>query len=182
MLEILTKEEIRAHAAHYEEGNPSVYCGTYRKYNEGSLYGMWIDLTSFDSYEEFIEFCCRLHRDEAEPELMFQDFENFPENWYCESCMSEAVFDKIKEYALLDNDRREAYEAYLDTFDGSLEDFEERYCGYWRYPEDFAEEMMRECYDIPKFLEFYIDYTAVWRDMSTGGEYMEVDGYIFRVS
>ena len=37
--EPLTKEEIRAHAAHYENSNPAVYCGTYAKYNNGSLYG-----------------------------------------------------------------------------------------------------------------------------------------------
>ena len=37
--EPLTKNEIRAHAAHYEQTNPAVYCGTYAKYNNGSLYG-----------------------------------------------------------------------------------------------------------------------------------------------
>ena len=37
--EPLTKEEIRLHAAHYENSNPAVYCGTYAKYNNGSLYG-----------------------------------------------------------------------------------------------------------------------------------------------
>ena len=37
--EPLTKNEIREHAAHYENSNPAVYCGTYAKYNNGSLYG-----------------------------------------------------------------------------------------------------------------------------------------------
>ena len=30
--EPLTKNEIREHAAHYENSNPAVYCGTYAKY------------------------------------------------------------------------------------------------------------------------------------------------------
>lgn len=30
-------------------GEPSVYCGTYGKYNDGSLCGLWIDLSSFDA-------------------------------------------------------------------------------------------------------------------------------------
>ena len=38
--EPLTKNEIREHSAHYENSNPAVYCGTYAKYNNGSLYGM----------------------------------------------------------------------------------------------------------------------------------------------
>ena len=48
----LTKNEIRAHAAHYENSNPVVYFGTYAKYNGGSLYGMWIDLSTFETYRE----------------------------------------------------------------------------------------------------------------------------------
>ena len=35
---------------------PSVYVGTYKKYNEGSLFGSWVDLTKFDSKEDFIHF------------------------------------------------------------------------------------------------------------------------------
>ena len=73
--EPLTKNEIREHAAHYENSNPAVYCGTYAKYNNGSLYGMWIDLSTFENYHDFMEFCNRLHANEAEPELMFQDYE-----------------------------------------------------------------------------------------------------------
>ena len=59
--EPLTKNEIREHAAHYENSNPAVYCGTYAKYNNGSLYGMWIDLSTFENYHDFMEFCNRLH-------------------------------------------------------------------------------------------------------------------------
>lgn len=133
--ESLTKNEICAHAAHYEQTNPAVYCGTYAKYNRGSLYGMWIDLTTFETYREFIEFCNRLHADEQDAELMFQDYEHFPSQWYCEGCMGESTFDKIKEYAALSEERREAYEAYLSYWDeGTLEDFEERYEGKYNGP------------------------------------------------
>jgi hypothetical protein len=58
--EPLTKNEIREHAAHYENSNPAVYCGTYAKYNNGSLYGMWIDLSTFENYHDFrrLFFAC----------------------------------------------------------------------------------------------------------------------------
>ena len=45
------------------DGEPSVYCGTYGKYNDGSLCGLWIDLSSFDDYDEFINFCKAIHAD-----------------------------------------------------------------------------------------------------------------------
>ena len=32
-------ERIREHGYDYTSGNPAVYCGTYRKYNEGSIDG-----------------------------------------------------------------------------------------------------------------------------------------------
>ena len=83
--------------------NPSVYVGTYHKYNEGSLYGMWVDLVACGNYDTFIEVCHKLHADESDPELMFQDYENFPEKWYSESCMDEDTFDNIMEFAKLDD-------------------------------------------------------------------------------
>ena len=176
--EPLTKNEIREHAAHYENSNPAVYCGTYAKYNNGSLYGMWIDLSTFENYHDFIEFCNRLHANEAEPELMFQDYEHFPEQWYCEGCMGESTFDKIKEYAALSEERREAYEAYLSYWDeGTLEDVEERYEGKYNSPEDFAEYLCEECgyfKNLPQWLQCCIDYSAVWRNLDTGGDYTEV--------
>ena len=89
--EPLTKNEIREHAAHYENSNPAVYCGTYAKYNNGSLYGMWIDLSTFENYHDFMEFCNRLHANEAEPELMFQDYEHLLGQTAC-SGESAAVF------------------------------------------------------------------------------------------
>ena len=39
-------ERIREHGYDYETGNPAVYCGTYRKYNEVSIDGAWLDLTT----------------------------------------------------------------------------------------------------------------------------------------
>lgn len=57
---------------------PSVYVGTYHKYNCGSIAGAWLDLTDFDSSEEFYERCRELHANEADPEFMFQDWEGIP--------------------------------------------------------------------------------------------------------
>ena len=66
--------EKESHEADYRDGNPSVYCGTYGKYNDGNLSGQWIDLTTFSDYDEFRDYCYALHADEADPELMFKDY------------------------------------------------------------------------------------------------------------
>ena len=79
------------------DGEPSVYVSTYGKYNDGSLCGLWIDISSFNAYDDFIDFCKAIHADEEDPELMAQDYEGFPRQWYNEGFMSEDDFDNILE-------------------------------------------------------------------------------------
>lgn len=81
-----------------------LYCGTYRKYNNGSLYGMWIDLEQFTDAEDFFEVCDKLHEDEQFPEFMFQDFQGFPEEFYHESMNADDV-QKILDYLQLSEKR-----------------------------------------------------------------------------
>ena len=37
-----------------------VYVGTYAKYNNGSLFGAWLDLSDYSDKEEFYEACREL--------------------------------------------------------------------------------------------------------------------------
>ena len=54
-----------------------VYVGTWKKYTHGNLGGEWVDLSDFETPEEFKKYCHeKLHIDEkGEGELMFQDVE-----------------------------------------------------------------------------------------------------------
>lgn len=127
---IFQKMSVEDYMADYKLGHPSVYVGTYAKYNEGSLFGMWVDLVACGDYDTFMEVCHKLHADEEDPELMYQDYENFPESWYSECGIDEDTFDKIMEYAELDEDEQEAYEAFVDSFsEDDMEKFKERYMG-----------------------------------------------------
>ena len=69
------EDDVLSHHADYRDEHPSVYCGSYHKYASGSLGGMWIDLTTFDSFADFNNFCQAIHADEADCEPMFQDYE-----------------------------------------------------------------------------------------------------------
>ena len=79
---ILQKMSVEDYMNNCEDGHPAVYVGTYAKYNDGSLFGMWVDMVKCGDYDTFIEVCHNLHADEEDPELMYQDYECFPGAWY----------------------------------------------------------------------------------------------------
>lgn len=78
-----------------ENTNPKVYVGTWRKYNNGSIQGAWIDLSQFATYAEFVAKCKAIHKDENDPEFMIQDFSNFPDGLSAGDWMSENEFNDI---------------------------------------------------------------------------------------
>ena len=90
-------EEKSLHEYDYTSGNPALYVGTYGKYNDGNLGGMWVDMTTFSDDDEFFDFCRLLHHDEEDPEFMFQDYENMPYSLYNESANPEEIYDIISE-------------------------------------------------------------------------------------
>ena len=165
------------------DNHPAVYVGTYAKYNEGSIFGMWIDLVKCGDFDTFQEVCHNLHADEVDPELMYQDYENFPSAWYSESGIDEDTFDRIIEFADLDDDERDAFEAFSDAFGNNcIASFRERYMGQWDSEKDFAEHIVDECYnldDMMGHLASYFDYEAYARDLFIDDFYF-TDGYVFR--
>ena len=165
------------------DGEPSVYVGTYGKYNDGSLCGLWIDLSSFSDYDEFINFCKAIHADEEDPELMAQDFECFPRQWYNEGFMDEEDFDHILEYSdMCDKHGQEAVDDYMEFHD-ELDNFEEAYCGEWDSEEDFARHIISECYNLEREmgdLSRYFDYDAFGRDLFDWDYNMGANNNVFR--
>lgn len=173
---------------------PAVYVGTYRKYNNGSLDGMWLDLASFYDYEEFMNVCAYLHRDEDDPELMFQDWDNVPEDWQTESDFDEDTFDKIREWANMDSDEQEAFEAFMNAFgEDDIDSFRERYEGQYDDMEEFARYIVEETgllilphsgY-IPNEVRAQFEQVAKYFDFERYAEDLECDytwedGYVFR--
>ena len=181
-----TPEELQEAVSQHKsgcDGEPSVYVGTYGKYNDGSLCGLWIDLSSFNSYNDFINFCKAIHADEEDPELMAQDYECFPRQWYNEGFMSEEDFDHIKEYTeMCDKHSVEAVDDYMELHD-DLDNFEEAYCGEWNSEEDFARHIVDECYDLERTmgnLSQYFDYEAFARELFMYDYSMGANNHVFR--
>ena len=74
-----------------------VYVGTYKKYNEGSINGGWLDLADYKTYDDFLKACRRLHKNERDPEFMIQDTQDFPDGLSCLEWLGRKDFDDVKQ-------------------------------------------------------------------------------------
>jgi len=140
---IRKKDIISAMKRIVAETTPAVYVGTYGKYNSGSINGKWLNLEDYASKEDFYEAAKELHKDEADPELMFQDFEGFPKRYYGESSLSDELWDWLE----LSEEDRELLEVYVDdTGDtkATIDQARDAFLGTYDSEEDWAEEYLEE--------------------------------------
>ena len=178
------KEAINLQELECERESPALYCGTYGKYNSGNLGGMWVNVSTFNDYEDFVNFCKAIHADEEEPELMYQDFANIPDSLYHES-MGEEEFNEILEYCeLCDDYSVEAVDDFLEIFrPDDLDNMQDAYVGEYDSKEDFAREIVSDCYDIENMmgsLADYFDYEAFARDLFMADYYFGSHGTVLR--
>ncbi len=118
-----------------------IYVGTYAKYNAGSIAGAWLDLEGHDA-DTFADACRELHADEADPELMYQDFEGFPREFYGESHIDPRLWEWLE----LDEREREIFAAYVEDVnqDGTPEEARDAYAGTFDSPAAWAEEFLAD--------------------------------------
>ena len=139
-----------------------VYVGTYAKYNDGNLAGAWIDLDGHDK-DSFYKACKALHKTEHDPELMFQDYEGFPSEFYGESGMADGLWDWLE----MDETEQELLARYIDATgknDATLSDAQDSYAGTYESGADFAEQYAESCGDVPESFPTWIqiDWEASW--------------------
>lgn len=159
---------------------PSIYVGTYAKYNNGSIEGAWIELDGHDK-ETFYAACRALHKDEADPELMFQDYQNFPREYYGESCLSDGLWEWLE----LDDDEKELLSVYISHVEdrASYEQAREAFAGKYDSPEAWAEQLLDDTgslASVPEELRHYIDFEAYARDAGYNGMiFIQHDGEVW---
>ena len=178
------KKEINLQELECESESPALYCGTYGKYNEGNLGGMWVHPSTFNDYEDFIKFCKAIHADEEDPELMYQDFANIPDSLYHES-IGEEEFNKIAEYCeLCDEYNVSAVSDFLEFYSPEdLDRMQDAYAGVYDSKEDFAREIVNDCYDLENMmgnLSYYFDYEAFARDLFISDYHFGSHGTVLR--
>jgi antirestriction protein len=156
----------------------AVYVGTYAKYNSGSIDGDWLDLEEYSDKETFIAACQELHKDEADPELMFQDWEGIPSGMISESHIDTEVFAWLD----LDEREREILTVYRDNINdkGTIDEANDACRGVYDSPEDYAEQFHDEMgglKNVPSDLIYHIDWKSVARDMGHNGTTFVEVGY-----
>src|SRR5262245_44659676 len=106
---------------------PRLYVGTYAKYAGGSIHGARHDLDGYATRDAFLKAARELHKDDADPELMYQDFEGFPRSYYSESSVS----DDLGDWIALDEDDREMLAVYRDNVrdDADIDEARDRFAG-----------------------------------------------------
>lgn len=177
------------------QNTPSIYVGTYYKYNCGSIAGKWLNLTEYSSKEEFYQACKELHSDEEDAEFMFQDWENIPDFLISECSLDDDAFEYFEALESMDDDKAEALKVYRENVLGSsyeisvsdlIEQFEDAYQGYYGGKSDTAEveyayeyvEQAGFLNNCPNELSRYFDYEAYARDLFSSS-FVEHDGHVF---
>jgi antirestriction protein len=168
---------------------PALYCGTYGKYNDGSIAGKWLKLRDYPDAEAFLQACRELHRDEDDPEFMFQDCEGFPEELYGES-LSLDDLSKLYEWVYLADEDREVVGEYLEATgykldDVNIADIQDKLYILLDLEPGMSNDAAMGWYmidqglvEVPEHLRGYIDVEALGRDslmdFSVSG-----NGYVF---
>lgn len=144
-----------------------IYVGTYNKYNKGSIAGAWLALNDYNDAEDFIDACYALHKDEIDPELMFQDFDDIHKN-YCRECIDIA---EVYYYADACNDGiKDVIDAGLDC-EIPLDSIMGAYIGSYDSDSDFAYEMafdmgyIQEMDKVSSWLSGAIDWNHAAREL-----------------
>jgi len=167
-----------------------VYVGTYAKYNNGSIFGKWLNLSDYSDKEKFYDACRELHSDEEDAEYMFQDYENIPDGLISESWISDNLFEVVEAVSELGDDEQEAFYLWLDNgsgdidtddISGLIDSFREDYQGTYKDEEDYAYEVVEQCYDLLEFAKTYFDYEKFARDLFMT-DYWFSSSYVFRCS
>jgi antirestriction protein len=171
--------------------NVQIYVGTYSKYNNGSIFGAWIKLEDFSSMEELSSAMRKLHKDEDDPEFMFQDYEcsGIMENLglISECHIAENIYEIMEaiENSSYSEDVIEAYVSCLGNSSADIhtiiEKVEECYSGEYSNDIDFTEDLLDSTgevsNDLPNYI--YIDWERTARDIMM--DYTSFNNHYFRL-
>ena len=158
--------------------------GSYNECNDRALGSKWLDLSDYSSYEEIEDELKEegFELDGIDEELFIQDIEGLPSdccNW--DYTHPKDLFELLQEADVIDNDYKyDTLMAYLEV--RSFDDFKNRVsssgsnwdCDIYLYHNtdwyDLGYNFLHECYQIPDYLDNYIDYERY-------GDELKYDGF-----
>ena len=156
---------------------PRIYVACLASYNNGCLFGRWIEVGKDEAaLRSEVAAMLRASPEPSAEEHAIHDFENFEG---CEVREYES-FGHVVALATFAEEHGALGGEVLSYYGGDLEDartaLEDRYAGAYASLEDFAEEICSEQFvSVPERMRGYIDYEAIGRDMSLGGDIITFD-------
>ena len=137
-----------------------VYVADLAAYNNGELHGVWVDVTQDldDIQEQVSEMLKASPCEEVAEEYAIHDYEGFGayevgEYEGLESVHKVASF--LEEHGAVAGD---VLAHFGDNMEDARKALEENYVGCYSSLADYAEEITTQTSEIPKHLEYYIDY------------------------
>ena len=142
-----------------------IYVACLASYNNGDLFGKWIDLQEMedvDALREEIQGMLKLSPAPGAEEWRVDDSEGLPRSLRGEWPDLDLLMEYAENVASVDDP--EAYKACCENQHSvcSIEEFQEVFMGHYNSGPDFAEEYYHERGEELGPLEGYIDWERVW--------------------
>ena len=151
---------------------PRIYVACLAAYNNGRLHGAWIVATTPDEIMAGVRTMLAASPEPDAEEWAIHDYEGFQGASLSEYAPFETVCDLADFLGEHGEVGAKLYRHFGDDLEQARAAFED-YAGEYRSAADFAEEFIRETgTEIPASLDYYIDWTALARDMALNGEIM----------
>ena len=158
---------------------PKIYIACLASYNNGLLYGKWIDANQDTSVleEEISEVLAGSPMADAE-EWAIHDYDDFDDLRLSEYESLETISQVAENIVERGELFIEAYK-YTNSIDETIEMLNDRFIGYYDSVIDYAEEIT-DISTVPQHLQYYIDFESLARDIELSGEIhtFEVDNQI----
>lgn len=153
-----------------------IYVACLASYNAGILHGKWIDAArSVDEIWDDVKAMLAASPEEDAEEWAIHDYEGFGSHRLSEY----ESFESVSALAEFISEHGELAAELLSHFCGDLEDakkaLEENHAGCHASVAEFAMELTEQTVNVPKCLDFYIDYHAMGRDMELNGDIYTIE-------
>ena len=160
---------------------PRIYVACLAAYNNGILHGAWIDATDgIDALWQAVRQVLKVSPIGNSEEFAIHDHEGFGSAGISEY----ESLDSVNAKAEFITEHGETGLLVLDHCCGDLDDAKdmiERYSGTFTSLADYAEEIISQTETITSWLEPYIDYAAIARDMEINGDLDSIEAGYERV-
>ncbi len=152
-----------------------IYVACLAAYNNGILHGQWIDAAQgIDGIWEDVKSILKSSPIEGAEEWAIHDYEGFGSYKVSEY----EGLDSVSEIAEFIEERGEIGAellAYYSDINEAKKAFDEQHAGSYTSVADFAQDLTEQTGEIPKHLEFYIDYERMGRDMELSGDIFTIE-------